>query len=146
MAGRVVDDETGRGVAGAELFRSYGLTPIQIIGEVGGKRDFTADWTTSGPNGEFEFPSRWVLEPGRIDHSPLIDWIHKDYGWNFVHTRKLDKSKIRIRIRPDAEKARFLSEQWWLVRRFSEYEPCDGTREGHSHCKSFVDSLRGLRP
>jgi hypothetical protein len=141
VAGRVVDAETGKGIPGAELFRTYPLTQVQVIGEVGGRSGFTPDWTTSGANGEFEFPSRWVFQTGKIDHSPLIDWIHEDYGWGFVDIEKLDRSRLTIPIDRDAIRVEYLAALRQDITR--GLLPCDNVRDdAHGHCTSLVDALR----
>lgn len=79
VAGRVVDAETGAGISGVEIFRTYGTDPPQVLGEYSGHR-FTPDWTRSGPGGEFSFAGKWLLE-WTIREPPSFTWIHPEYGW-----------------------------------------------------------------
>ncbi|HEU4431619.1 MAG TPA: hypothetical protein VFT98_22865, partial [Myxococcota bacterium] len=139
VSGRLVDSSTGIGVAGAEIFRTYPLTQLQVIGEVGGRSGFTPDWTTSGADGEFEFPDRWVFQTGRVDHSPLVSWIHKDFGWGFVDTEKLEPTNLRIRLSRDERRVAFLRDG---TGGFAYDEPCqtlDG--ESYRHCERLVTEL-----
>jgi hypothetical protein len=138
VAGRVVDEATGKGVPGVEMFRTYPLTQIQVMGEVGGRGGFTPDWSTSGPAGEFSFPGRWVFEVGAIDHSPLISWIHRDFGWAFIDTEKLDVRRLVIRLRVDHRRVEDLRDQ----RRLGSDEACNVVDdEAYQHCKAFVAKI-----
>jgi hypothetical protein len=142
VAGRVIDAETGRGVSGVEIFRAYDLRPPQIMGEPSGQ-SFSPDWTTSGPNGEFELPSRWIFKPWRLDQSSLqLTWIHKDFGWGVERPGIHGVANLLVRVSPTQRQLDYLRGAIY----FSSGAPCDYVRDdAYRHCESWVATLRQRR-
>ncbi len=138
VMGRVVDDRTGEGVAGAEIFRTYGTTNyLQVMGEPSG-HSFTPDWTTTSADGTFSFPGKWVLEFGVIDEPPLMPWIHRDYGWGSLVVSERTPQPYEIRADHDDEEVAYLKSPT----RLPPYEPCDAvsSEEAFARCETVVHS------
>ena len=137
IEGTVVDAETGRGIAGVEVFRTYQTDPPQVIGEPSGHR-FTPDWTTSGEGGRFEFRGRWILD-WQVEGEPAFTWVHPDYGWEHDVRAPLDREeRIEIRASRMPERIRHLRETRNPIRGLDEACSRVEGDSAYSHCMSIA--------
>jgi hypothetical protein len=132
VSGRVVDAQSGEGIGGVEIFRTYDTRPIQMMGEVSGHR-FTSDWTTSDKGGEFNFPSKWLVE-WPIDGPPSFTWVHRDYGWEQDVWPPSDGGRLEIRVKRSLDKVRAMRGTTRPVRGLDD--ACTAVEGGaaYAHC------------
>jgi hypothetical protein len=142
----VIDAKTGQGVAGAEVFRSYGATDaLAFFGEPG-SRNQTPDWVTTGPDGGFSFRGRWLWWGGLyvLDSTPYIEWVHPEYGFGGFSKRKIeDYQRIIIKIERDERHIQHMRD--WRANSGGSY-PCSlSSREANERCRvvAYGDAGRG---
>jgi hypothetical protein len=147
LAGRVVDAKTGQSVSGAEIFRTYGATDaLAVIGEPGGNT-FTPDWVTTGSDGGFSFPRRWLWLGGfYVLDPPSLHWIHPEYGWGFLSMRKVENhQQALIRLERNEDQLRHLKDLH--VDPGASSYPCTsfGYRGAGARCRlvAYGDERRG---
>jgi hypothetical protein len=152
VAGRLVDAETGEGIGGAEIFRTYDSRDrLAVMGEPSGT-GIDGGWTTTDAEGRFEFKSEWRRIVGgvalnAVDSMPWILWIHRDYGWGSPEIGTKDPDHVEIKVNRDEREIRHLQD-WRLPPVIGS--PCSGfgSREAKLRCRlvAYGSNAPGVGP
>jgi hypothetical protein len=108
LEGRVVDAETGAGLAGAEVFRTYdSRSRLAVMGEPSGDT-IEGGWTTTDSQGRFEFKEEFRRLIGGavindLERTPFLLWIHPDYGWGFPELGYNARAPVEMRAKRDSQ-------------------------------------------
>jgi hypothetical protein len=146
VRGRLVSVETGQGISGAMLFRSYSLTNyLAVMGEPAGL-NVTLDSAMTDASGHFRFSGRlrW-FGPGLFaDSSAYVQWVHPDWGWGGFSTSELRGNDLAV-TRNDKQ-VRFLS--ILPVHREPWEAPCELDRNDQAlaDCNAFAFSKASPEP
>jgi hypothetical protein len=109
LEGRVVDRETGQGVAGTEIFSWYEAHPLLGWLEGPEPRRFDHRWATTDESGRFAIPGHLAITfyawPSYTKRHPSFKVVHPQYGWIFKGYDKHDRfpgwREVEFSIQPD---------------------------------------------